>query len=122
MDKPTTPYGGVGWICGSPQDYDREYCIDLEQLSTFLRTTQPETAASLSLDENGPTRRTFLARLEREITNRGIIDVLRKGIKHGGLKIDYLWKQILTRESLTNIIENYAQVVVFKDKKTGQNQ
>ena len=256
VDKPTTPYGGIGWVCGSPSDYDREYCTDLEQLSTFLRATQPEVAGSLSLDEDGPTRRKFLARLEREITNRGIIDVLRKGIKHGahhldlfygtpspgneqasvrygmnrfsvtrqlrysrantqnsldlglfinglpvftfelknnltkqtvedavqqyrrdrdpnekllrfgrcmahfavdeqeikfcthlkgkaswflpfnkgwndgagnppnpdGLKIDYLWKQILRRESLTNIIENYAQVVTTKDEKTGQKK
>ncbi|MGC5832326.1 type I restriction endonuclease subunit R [Ralstonia pseudosolanacearum] len=28
-----------------------------------------------------------------------------------GLKTDYLWKQVLTKESLANIIENYAQVV-----------
>ena len=256
LGKTAVPYGGVGWMCSSPHDYDREYCIDLEQLSTFLRATQPETAGSLSLDEDGPTRRKFLARLEREIANRGIIDVLRKGIKHGayhldlfygtpssgneqalaryqlnrfsvtrqlrysrantqnaldlglfinglpvftfelknnltkqtvedavqqykrdrdpheklfrfgrcmahfavdeqeikfcthlqgkkswflpfnkgwndgagnppnpnGLKIDYLWKQILMRESLTNIIENYAQVVTSKDNKTGQKK
>src|SRR5680860_627177 len=23
---------GVGWICGNPKDYDREYCVDLAQL------------------------------------------------------------------------------------------
>lgn len=28
-----------------------------------------------------------------------------------GLKTDYLWKQVLTKDSLANIIENYAQVV-----------
>ena len=38
LGKTAIPYGGVGWICSSPSDYDREYCIDLEQLSTFLRT------------------------------------------------------------------------------------
>ena len=252
--KSPVPYGGVGWICGAPNDYDREYCVDLEQLYTFLRTTQPEVVGSLSLDEDGPTRRKFLARLEGEIAKRGIIDVLRKGIKHGarhidlfygapspgnetalvryemnrfsvtrqlrysrantqlaldlalfinglplitfelknnltrqtvedavqqyrrdrdprenlfrfgrcmahfavdeqeikfcthlrgkaswflpfnkgwndgagnppnpnGLKIDYLWKQVLTRDSLTDIIENYAQVVTSKDDKTGR--
>ena len=61
IGKTRVPYGGVGWICGSPDDYDSEYCTDLEQLSTFLRATQPETAGSLSLDEDGPTRRKFLA-------------------------------------------------------------
>ncbi|MDE0158125.1 MAG: type I restriction endonuclease subunit R, partial [Gammaproteobacteria bacterium] len=91
VGKEASPYGGVGWICGSPNDYDREYCTDLEQLSAFLRTTQPETAGSLSLDEDGPTRRKFLARLEREIANRGIIDVLRKGIKHGAHHLDLFY-------------------------------
>ena len=91
VGKQGTPYGGVGWLCGSPHDYDREYCIDLEHLSAFLRATQPEVAGSLSLDEDGPTRRKFLARLEREITNRGIIDVLRKGIKHGAHHLDLFY-------------------------------
>ena len=37
-----------------------------------------------------------------------------------GIKTDYLWKEVLTRQSLTNIIENYARVVVNKDQKTGR--
>lgn len=32
---------GAGWICGAPEDYDREYCVDLGQLSAFLQETQP---------------------------------------------------------------------------------
>lgn len=39
---------GAGWICGDPRDYDREFCVDLAQLSAFLRATQPVVAASLS--------------------------------------------------------------------------
>lgn len=30
---------GAGWICGDPRDYDREFCVDLAQLSAFLRAT-----------------------------------------------------------------------------------
>lgn len=37
-----------------------------------------------------------------------------------GLKVDYLWKDILTKESLSNIIENYAQIVEEKDEDTGK--
>ncbi len=37
-----------------------------------------------------------------------------------GLKTDYLWKRVLTPGSTTNIVENYAQIVVEKNKKTGQ--
>jgi type I restriction enzyme R subunit len=39
-----------------------------------------------------------------------------------GLKTAYLWKQILTREGLTDILENYAQVVETKDEKTGRKK
>ena len=82
---------GVGWICGDPQDYDREYCVDLAQLSTFLKETQPAPADSLGLDEDSPTRRKFLARLQGEIARRGTIDVLRKGVKHGPHQIDLMY-------------------------------
>jgi type I restriction enzyme R subunit len=256
MVESPAAYGGAGWIGGDPNDYDREYCVDLAQLAAFLRETQPQTAEALALNEDGPTRRKFLARLQGQITGRGIIDVLRHGIKHGphdldlfyatpsprnekakalyeanhfsvtrqlrysrdetqlaldmglfinglplatfelknsitkqtvadavwqykndrnpreklfefgrcvahfaiddhevwfcthlkgkaswflpfnlgwndgagnppnpdGLKTDYLWKRVLTRESLTNILENYAQVVASKDAKTGKKK
>ena len=81
----------VGWIQGDPQDYDREYCVDLAQLSAFLSETQPEIAESLALDQDGPTRRRFLARLQGETTKRGTIDVLRNGVRHGPHHIDLMY-------------------------------
>ena len=39
-----------------------------------------------------------------------------------GLKTDYLWKRVLTRDGLTDILENYAQVVEAKDEKTGRKK
>ena len=82
---------GARWICGDPHDYNREHCVDLVQLSAFLHATQPVAADSLDLDGDGPARRRFLARLEREIAKRGIIDVLRKGIKHGPHQFDLMY-------------------------------
>ena len=84
-------YGGVGWIGGSPHDYDREYCVDRVQLGAFLRATQPEAAESLALGEDGPTRRKFLARLQGEISKRGTIDVLRHGVKHGAHDLELFY-------------------------------
>ena len=82
---------GVGWIGGNPKDYDREYCVDMAQLSAFLRETQPLAAESLGLGHDSPTRRKFLARLQGEITKRGIVDVLRNGIRHGPHRIDLMY-------------------------------
>jgi len=39
-----------------------------------------------------------------------------------GLKTDYLWKQVLTRQGLSDILENYAQLVEEKDEKTGKKK
>ena len=39
-----------------------------------------------------------------------------------GLKTDYLWKQVLTRRGLIDIIENYAQIVETRDAKTGKKK
>jgi len=39
-----------------------------------------------------------------------------------GLKPDYLWKVVLTPAGLTNILENYAQIVEEKDPRTGKKK
>ena len=39
-----------------------------------------------------------------------------------GLKTDYLWKEVLTPASLTNILENYAQIVEVKNPKTNKKK
>jgi len=85
------PYGGVGWLPGDPADYDREYCVDLVQLKAFLHSTQPEVAEALDLDSDSPTRRKFLARLQGEVSKRGVVDVLRNGIQHGPHRIELFY-------------------------------
>lgn len=49
--------------------------------------------------------------------NKGWNDGAGNPPNPNGLKTDYLWKEILTKDSLTNIIENYAQIVHEKDSK-----
>ena len=74
-----------GWIQSIPGDYNREYAVDLVQLRAFLEATQPDALDHFTLDPDEPAGRQFLARLQGEITKRGVIDVLRKGISHGRL-------------------------------------
>jgi len=78
----------AGYVRGEPADFDREYCVDLAQLRIFLQATQPKAAETLDLDADGPSRRGFLARLQGEISRRGVIDVLRSGVKHGPVHLD----------------------------------
>jgi type I restriction enzyme R subunit len=81
--EPPAPYGGSGYIEGDPKDYDREHGVDLAKLLAFLHATQPGNVEQLGIANDGPPRQKFLARLQGEIAKRGIVDVLRNGIKHG---------------------------------------
>src|SRR5687767_7526900 len=81
----------AGWIAGSSVDYDRDYAVDLVQLREFLRATQPALVEVLDLDNDSPTRRKFLARLQGEITRHGVIKALREGIKDGPHHVDLFY-------------------------------
>ena len=87
--------GGSGWYAGRDSAYDREFAVDTEQLFYFLSTTQPATFAKLGIgelkDKQSMARQKFLARLQGEITRRGVVDVLRHGIKHGALSFDLFY-------------------------------
>lgn len=72
----------AGWICGDAADYDAERCVDIAQLAAFLHATQPEIADALSIDADTPARNGFLRRLKLEIDRRGVVDVMRKGVRH----------------------------------------
>lgn len=99
-------YGGTGWMLGRWQDYDRQYAVDMVQLTAFLKSTQSDIVEALDLDNASPTRHKFLARLQGEITKRGIIDVLRHGIKHGPHHIDLFYGT--PTPGNTKAVERYA--------------
>ena len=54
--------------------------------------------------------------------NKGYQDGAGNPPNPDGLKTDYLWKQVLTPAGLTNILENYAQIVETKNDKTGKKK
>ena len=54
--------------------------------------------------------------------NRGWNDGAGNPPNPAGIKTDYLWRGVLARESLTNILENYAQVVASKYERTGRKK
>jgi len=85
------PYDGLGYVLGDPKGYDRGHSMDLAKLLAFLQATQPITVEQLGLAEDGLKRRQFLARLQGEVAKRGVVDVLRKGIKHGPALVDLFY-------------------------------
>ncbi len=54
--------------------------------------------------------------------NRGYNDGAGNPPNPNGLKTAYLWQEILTPSGLTDILENYAQIIEEKNPKTGKKR
>lgn len=70
-----------GYEQGTNADYNRDYAIDETRLFRFLEDTQPDSLEKLGVFKAEVKKRQFLNRLQGEIAKRGIIDVLRNGVK-----------------------------------------
>lgn len=70
-----------GYEQGKNEDYNKEYAIDEMRLFRFLEATQPKQLDLLGIKQSRQKYGQFLNRLQGEIAKRGIIDVLRNGVK-----------------------------------------
>lgn len=70
-----------GFERGENADYNREYAIDETRLLRFLDETQSEQMELLGIKKSRQKYNQFLNRLQGEIAKRGIVDVLRNGVK-----------------------------------------
>ena len=70
-----------GYEQGTNADYNRDYAIDETRLFRFLQDTQPDSLDKLGVFKSDIKKNQFLNRLQGEIAKRGIIDVLRNGVK-----------------------------------------
>lgn len=68
-----------------PKDYDKERCIDSELLLEFIQATQEMEWRKLAEHHGADfVREKFLKRLDEESATRGVLDVLRRGLKDNG--------------------------------------
>lgn len=88
-------YAPGGYVLGRAADFNRDVALDTVQLLVFLQATQPGAVEMLELAHEGIKRTQFLHRLQGEITKRGVVDVLRKGLSHGPVTLD-LYKLLPT--------------------------
>jgi type I restriction enzyme R subunit len=65
-------------------DYDKARCLIPKDVIRFIQQTQAETWEQLKQHHGDATETEFLNYLASEITSRGILDVLRNGIKGAG--------------------------------------
>jgi type I restriction enzyme R subunit len=78
---------GAGWVQDPPAGYDRALGLLPDALFEFLAASQPEEWLSLCKRHGGETkaRAKVVKRVADEITSRGTIDVLRRGVKDSGV-------------------------------------
>ncbi|GAB3109971.1 DEAD/DEAH box helicase family protein [Streptomyces calidiresistens] len=78
-----------GWREGRPGDYRADLGLDPNELFTFIGATQPDEWHELRTVYGDPNeaQRGFVKRLDKAITDEGLLHVLRNGVKDRGVLI-----------------------------------
>jgi len=98
-----------GYVESVSNDFDREFCLNTQQLFSFIEQTQPEKYEMLQRKGE----RAFLVRLDEKLRKLGVIEVLRKGVKHFDKTIDLFYRQpssIYNEKDQTNYQANIFSV------------
>ena len=74
----------VGYSSTHFSEYDRNLCLIRDQVIDFIKTTQPTQWERLNEIYDIDTENKVLSRISSEVSKRGIIDVLRNGVKDRG--------------------------------------
>ena len=72
-------------------EYDRTLCLIPNEVIGFVKKTQPKEWEKLELQYGTDTESKFLKRLTDEIGKRGVIDVLRNGVKDRGSNFNLVY-------------------------------
>lgn len=74
--------GGEGYeLRDAKTDYDRALAMDKTLVLRFVQSTQPDEWAKLEGHYTAAAEDTFFKQLEKSLKDRGLLDVLRQGIK-----------------------------------------
>ena len=73
-----------GYVKGNPKDFDREYALNKKDLFAFIENTQNKEWDRFKRAFPDDYEKRFLKRFNDEVSVRGIIDVIRNGIKYTG--------------------------------------
>jgi len=71
-----------GYEEGTTNDYVKDYALDTERVKRFLLSTQKKKVENTACFANAITERKFFSELVKQLANRGVTDVLRKGFRY----------------------------------------
>ena len=71
-----------GYEEGTSQDYNKTFALDTERVKRFILATQKQKAENVQCFANGMAEQRFFVELAKQLTKRGVTDVLRKGFRY----------------------------------------
>lgn len=80
-----------GYIKGSMANYDKVKAIDLHLLKTFIFNTQQKAWERFEKLYGDEADKQLYKRFDEEVQSRGLIDVLRKGVKDRGIELRFCY-------------------------------
>jgi type I restriction enzyme R subunit len=89
LRETSPPYGDTppgGYRKRKPEEYDLALCLLPRDVVDFVLATQPREWKKLEQHHGAAVKDQFLKRLAAAIERRGVLDVLRNGIKDSGVK------------------------------------
>lgn len=75
------------------KDYDRALALDLDLLGQFIQATQPNEWARLHEIYGDQALESFAKRLDQELSQIGVLDVLRQGVTDRGVHIELFYRR-----------------------------
>lgn len=75
-----------GYQKGDAASFDRALAIDKDTLLSFIQITQPKKWENYLLVYGSEAESALIKRFEKEVSSRGLLDVLRKGFKDRGIE------------------------------------
>jgi type I restriction enzyme R subunit len=103
-----------GYKSRSASMYNKSLCMDTELVLEFIKNTQNEAWQKVIEQYGEDAQERFLARLDEEITSRGLLNVLREGVTDRGVRIKLaFWKpqNELNSETVSDYNGNILSVI-----------
>jgi type I restriction enzyme R subunit len=75
-----------GYVKGDNTNFNKQYAVDKKYLFQYLKTSQPNQWEKLRGIHNSNIENKILYRLNQEMENRGMLDVIRNGFTDNGVK------------------------------------
>ncbi len=71
-----------GYEEGVSENYNKDYALDTERVKRFILSTQKKKAENTTCFASEMSERKFFTELNKQLSTRGITDVLRKGFRY----------------------------------------